>query len=470
MASAFRQKIDVASAFRQKIDVASALRRKIDVASALRRKIDVVVIGAGAAGVAAARALHDAGVSVIVLEARERIGGRVFTHRDRETPVPIELGAEFIHGGAEELNELLDDARLTSADVAGQRYGAAGRRLRPLNDFWEQLDRVMRRLPKPPSNDRSFQEFLDTRPGGRRLARERSLALQWVEGFHAADPRIASAHALAAGGWPADDVEERRLGRIIDGYDRVIEWLAAPVAPGIRLGAVVTRVHWEPGKVAVHVQQKNRRPRAAIDARAAIIAVPLGVLKASPGQVGAIEFIPALAQKQRALDLLAVGSVVRVVFRLRERVWAPEYDALSFLHSNDRDFQVWWTSYPLRTPVIVGWRGGPGARRLSQLPPGELESRAVTSLARQFRISRQRLRSLVEGFWTHDWEHDPFARGAYSYVTVGGSEATATLARPLRSTLFFAGEAVETEGGTGTVDGAISSGRRAAKQVMRALS
>jgi monoamine oxidase len=430
---------------------------------------DVVVIGAGAAGVAAARALHDAGVSVAVLEARERIGGRMFTHRDGDTPVPIELGAEFVHGSAKELNELLDDAGLLSVDVAGERYAAAGRSLRPLHDFWEQLDLIMRRMPKPPAPDRSFREFLDTRPGGRRLARARRLALQWVEGFHAADPRVASVHALADGGWPADDHEERRLGRVIDGYDRVVEWLATPLGARIRLGAVVTRVRWQPGKVEVQIQHTDRRPRFALDARAAVIAVPLGVLKASAGEAGAIEFVPALDRKRPALNHLAVGSVVRVVFRLRERVWAPEYDNLSFLHSSDPDFPTWWTNYPMRTPVIVGWCGGPGARRLSQLPVNQLESRAVTSLARQLRISRQRLRALVEGFWTHDWEHDPYARGAYSYVAVGGTDATAALARPLRRTLFFAGEAAETEGGTGTVDGAISSGRRAAKQVIRAL-
>ena len=112
------------------------------------------------------------GGSVVVLEARERIGGRIFTHRDRETPVPIELGAEFIHGRADALSELLDDARLTSMDVAGQRYAAAGPERRPLNDFSEQLDRVMRRLPQPPAQDR----IPGTRPAGRRLARERRLA------------------------------------------------------------------------------------------------------------------------------------------------------------------------------------------------------------------------------------------------------------------------------------------------------
>lgn len=144
-------------------------------------------------------------------------------------------------------------------------------------------------------------------------SRARRLARQWVEGFHAADPRIASVHALADGGWPADDVEERRLGRVIDGYARVVEWLATPLAARIRLGAVVTRVRWQPGKVEVQVQHPDRRPRFAIEARAAVIAVPLGVLKASSDEVGAIEFLPALDGKQQAVNQLAVGSVVRVV-------------------------------------------------------------------------------------------------------------------------------------------------------------
>jgi monoamine oxidase len=435
----------------------------------MQTTVDVVVIGAGVAGVAAARALSGRGISVAVLEARERIGGRIFTHRDRTLPMPIELGAEFIHGSASELNELLTDARLASVDVGGQRYASGPRRLRPINDFWEQLDPVMRRLPKPPSRDRSFRSFLDARPGGRRLSRERTLALRWVEGFHAADSTRISSHALAEGGWPGDDVAERRLGRVIDGYDRVIEWLAAPLTAHIRLGTIVTRIEWAPGAVVVHVRHPDGISRVAVDARAAVIAVPLGVLKASPGGVGAIQFVPDITSKRRTLDVVEMGSVVRVVLRLSEPVWADEFDTLSFLHTVDADFPTWWTAYPNRAPFVVGWCGGPRARRLSQLRVDELKSRAISSLARQMHISRQRLRSLVEGFWTHDWEHDPFARGAYSYAAVGGADAAAVLARPVRRTLFFAGEASDAEGGTGTVDGAIASGRRAARQVMRAL-
>jgi monoamine oxidase len=434
----------------------------------MRGTVDAVVIGGGTAGLAAARDLHAAEREVVLLEARERLGGRVFTLRARETAVPIELGAEFVHGSAEQVNELVRPAGLATVDVTGQRYEKA-RQLRPMDDFWERLDRVMRRLPDQRTRDRSFREFLDTRPGGRRLVRERRLALQWVEGFHAADPRLISAHALAEGGWPGEDVEERRLGRVVDGYDRVIEKLASSLAGRIRVGAVVSRVEWSRGSVAVYVQHPDGRPRFAIAARSCIVAVPLGVLKAPAGETGAIEFVPQLRQKERALEGLTSGSVVRVVLRLRERVWESKYDSLSFIHSTDQDFPTLWTTYPMREPIVVAWRGGPGARRLSQLPADELEARAVSAVARQLGISRPRMRALVEAVWTHDWEHDPFARGAYSYSVVNGADAPTALARPLRGTLFFAGEATDTEGATGTVDGAIASGRRAAAQVLRAL-
>jgi monoamine oxidase len=443
-------------------------------------KPDVVVIGAGAAGIAAALALHDKGIGVVVLEARERIGGRVWTHRDRRIPVPIELGAEFIHGRADVLEEILQEAQLATIDMAGRRWIATRKQIRPLDDFWEQLHRVMRLLGHRSTRERSFHEFLESRSGGTRLARERRLARQFVEGFHAADPHLISIQALADGEIPGADIRETRLARVIDGYDRLMEWMAGPIADSIRLGAIVTRVRWTRGNVAVDVRRSDGQARLGVEARAAVVAIPLGVLQARPNEIGAVEFDPDLGQaKRESLDLLESGSAVRVVVHLDDRLWASqefgrkmhssELDALGFLHSSDRDFPLWWTVYPVRAPVIVGWRGGPGARRLSHLPPGQIEGRAIASLARHLRMAPQRLRSMVEGVWTHDWEHDPFARGVYSYQRVGGADAPAALARPLKRTLFFAGESTGTDGGTGTVDGAIVTGRRAAAQVLRAL-
>ncbi len=443
-------------------------------------KADVVVIGAGAAGLAAARKLHEQGIDVVVLEARDRLGGRIFTQHDANTPVPIELGAEFIHGAAPEIEEIVREAKLAAMDIAGKRWQVMGSQIRPMDDFWEKLDKVMRRLDKKRSPDRSFATFIEGRPGGRRLAHERRLTLQYVESFHAADPERLSERAMAEDGSPGDDVRERRIGRVLQGYNRVIEWLAAPLGDRIRRAAIVTRVRWAPGNVAVEARHPDGRARPSITARAAIIAVPAGVLKALPGDVGSIEFDPELKTKREPLDQIAMGSVVRVVLRFSERFWASEWfakqlgrqdlDTMSFLHTSDEQFPIWWSAYPITAPVLVGWHGGPSAKVLSQLASEEIESAAIASLARQLGIAPRRLHGMVEGAWMHDWEHDPFSRGVYSYQTVGGLDAPGALARPLRGTLFFAGEASDPEGRTGTVHGAIATGHRAAEEVERVLA
>jgi monoamine oxidase len=172
-----------------------------------------------------------------------------------------------------------------------------------------------------------------------------------------------------------------------------------------------------------------------------------------------------------------MGSAVRIAFRFRERFWASEQfaeavgshevDTLSFLHATDQDFPVWWTTYPARVPVMVAWRGGPHARALARMRPPDIEDRAIAALARVLGISRRRVQSMADCAWMHDWDNDPFARGAYSYQRVGGADAPLALSRPVRRTLFFAGEATGTE--TGTVEAAIATGRRAARQAMRAL-
>ena len=441
---------------------------------------DVVIVGAGAAGLSAARTLTRNGFSIQVLEARDRLGGRIHTTHDASHSTPIELGAEFVHGSAEETVRLIREAGLTLCDIDGEHWvSSRGRLMIQVDDFWMRLERVMRLLGRIEGADKSFAEFLDGRPGGRALARERALARQWVRGFHAADPAIASARALAEGGSPGGDEDEQRQARVLEGQSAIVEHLASTVLDDIRLSEVVTRIEWELGGVSITTRNARTSRSRTIEARSAIITVPLGVLSAQPGSDGWIEFSPDLAsRKSKPLSGLATGAVVRMTVVLREPFWLTDPPRavrgentrqLAFVHSADGSQPVCWTPYPLEAPALVAWYGGPDAAALSRESRATIESRTIASLARTFHISPRRLESLVESCHMHDWNRDPYSRGAYSYVAVGGMNASKELARPVEGTLFFAGEATDVGGRNGTVEGAIGSGDRAARQARAAL-
>ena len=442
-----------------------------------RASLDVVVVGAGVAGLAAARRLREAGLRIRVLEARDRIGGRILTRRVPGLPIPVELGAEFLHGAAGETTELVDRAGLLAVEIEGARIDARDGRLRRLDDFWDRIGAVLGRLDTERDPDRSLHAALADRPGGRPLARERVLAREFVEGFHAADARRVSERAIAEGGNPAESEEERRMARLADGYDRVPERLARGLGAALRLRTVVRRVEWRRGHVRVEADAPGGP--TAVSARAAIVSVPLGVLLAPAGERGAIAFDPEPERALEAATGMAMGHVSRIALRFRARFWEEDLvdrlpegvapGALAFVHTRDEHFPVWWTAYPARAPLLVGWAGGPRAEAHAGRPKEELERLALDTLARQLALPRRRLSSLLEGSWTHDWSRDPFSRGAYSYSLVGGADAPERLARPVEGTLFFAGEAADAEGATGTVNGAIASGRAAAGRALRAL-
>ena len=414
------------------------------------------------------RLLERAGVRTRVLEARDRIGGRIHTLHDARIAHPIELGAEFVHGSPEELREILDEAKLLAYAVEGERWRSRGGRLTRLHHFWRRLHNVMRHFDA--KEDISFAEFLAARPGGRSAADARRLALTFVEGFHAADATRISTQWVAQGG-PTEDAEERRITRIADGYDRVVEWLAGDLTDRIVTRAVVTRIEWEPGSVELTI--KGPDTTTTLSAGAAIVTVPLGVLLAHVQEEGAITFEPALPILESTRDQLAMGAVSRVTLLFDDFWWTEQpHNAsrcLTFVHGEEGDIPIWWSLYPAQVPAMVGWVGGPRALRLAGLSLPETEDRATRSLAANFGVPRRRMASHVVASWTHDWTRDPFARGAYSYPLVGGADWTTRLARPIDRTIWLAGEAVaaDASGSTGTVDSALASGRRAARSVLR---
>ncbi len=443
--------------------------------------IDCAVIGAGAAGLAAARDLRCADKNFVLLEARGRVGGRVFTYRDSAVATPIELGAEFLHGSTPETDTIIGEARLTTVEVVGEHWQAHDGQFSRVEDFWRDVDRVLGKLNEHQTPDRSFADFLSERAQRktkRKHQRARELATEFVQGFHAANPALVSERWLAQVGDPGDSPEESRMGRVVEGYDRVTAHLAREVFDIVALNTVVERIEWAEGLVTVYSRGVDGSEREPIHARSVIVTVPIGVLRAEPPEPGAIHFEPEVPVLRECMAKIEMGSVLRTVFAFTERFWErglgdePDDGALaslSFLHSRGATVPVWWTLFPLRAPVMVGWVGGPPAAALCALPDDEIARRSLRDLAGHLGTGEERLDELVVGSWTHNWERDPYARGAYSYAAVGGSGAARRLSRPVASTIFFAGEATDTGGHSGTVEGALATGRRAARGVLQSL-
>jgi monoamine oxidase len=290
-------------------------------------------------------------------------------------------------------------------------------------------------------------------------------AAGFVRGFHAADPDLIGAHSLAPvhGKWAGG--EHTTAARIADGQDAIPRWLAQDLTDIIRTRAVVTEIAWK--RHAVDIRMREGTPGAVrrVSARAVVVTIPLGVLKARPGMRGSIAFRPDPPATRDAISRLAMGSVTKVVFAFDELPWSKVASAkdVGFLRTPDSDFTVWWSTGLSRAPLAVAWGGGPPAAALDLRPPAEIIATALRDLSRALGLSRSRLEASVRGTWLHDWQHDPFSRGAYSYPQVGGMNAGQALARPVEVTLYFAGEA--TSRAWGTVEGALASGLRAARQV-----
>ncbi len=439
---------------------------------------DALIVGAGAAGLSAARALGGAGWRVAVLEARPRAGGRIHTLNDPAWPLPVELGAEFIHGEGADVRAAADAAGLPVEELPDVHVLSEQGRWRRSADFYGEIASVLRPAARL-RRDTSFADYLRSR----RLPRRRKdLACLYVEGYTAAPVDTVSARWLAAGA--LEDEGSQRQHRVVAGFGALVRWLTGALDRGrvaLRLNTIASRVEWRPGAVTVYGRTVTGQRLPPFRARTVVMTVPLGVLKAAPGQAGAIEFVPPLSSKQAALALLQAGHVCKVALRFRDRFWEErrflaerlpsrpagvEGAPINFWHDGRLAFPTWWTSAPQHAPVLTAWAGGPPAEALLGRPEADLVGRSLEALAALMRLSRATLEARLESWAGHDWRADPYSRGAYSYAAVGGESAARTLARPVGGTLFFAGEATETDE-TGTVQAALASGQRVAREMMR---
>jgi monoamine oxidase len=402
----------------------------------------VIIIGAGAAGLSAGQALRSAGSAPLILEARDRIGGRIHTDH---TYGPVELGAEFIHGDQAITWAIVRAAGLATIPWGDTRLFARNGSIIPANDpLGAQVAALFNAIYTSSGPEISVaQRLAALAPPDDPAA---GIVSRWLANLEGADVQRLSAPAVAR-----EHIESTNGAtnfHLVGGYDAVPQALAAGL--DIQCSSPVVRIAWNPAgatlTLASGVQYQARR---------VIITVPLGVL-----QAGLPVFDPPLpAPKRAAIEALAMGQVSKLVLWFDQAFW-PDFTVLS----TDGCIATWWPVETAATPTLMGYTGGPAGIALADR--GEAGAIAV-ALAELERLFGPVARHAFRGGRLADWSREPWSRGAYSYTPVGAGTARADLAAPVGDVLFFAGEAGVTNGHIATVHGAIETGRRAAQEVMQ---
>jgi monoamine oxidase len=423
--------------------------------------------------------LASGGARVAVLEARDRVGGRVWTkhvpHPGSDTPVPIELGAEFVHGLPEESWALLREAGLATYELDGTQiqYVDGGFALLGEHSAGFSVIGQMRQWfeRQPPEYDLSFAQYLQQAQVPESL---RAGALNYVEGFNAADSRLISVASLVQQQQAEDAVQGDRLFRVTTGYDGLPAYLAQQceqAGGSIWLGRTVREVTWRRGEVSMAGVNSSGQV-FSVRATRAVITLPLGVL-----QAGSVRFSPEPSNLLAIARTLAMGPVIRMTLLFRTPFWrnlsraavpadvGTAMEQLSFLFAFDETPRTWWTPMPVQTPTLTAWIGGPTALAALGARDSWL-AHCLTTLASIMRLPVSHLQQLLLGWHCHDWQADEYARGAYSYVPAGALAASHQMTAPVQRTLFFAGEHTDVSSNWGTVHGALRSGLRVAQQLL----
>ena len=421
------------------------------------KSADVLVLGAGIAGLAAARTLTDKGLNVIVLEARNRVGGRMWT--DSSLGLPLDLGASWIHGvrgnPITKLAKQFGVQTVATNDENDIVFNADGSEMtdaefEEIESLFDAIYAEVAFMQEDTDEDMSLQQAFDIVIAENDLSTEElrglSLYIQLATSLeYGADPKDLSL-------WEWDQDEEFDGEEVIfpKGYNQISDGLARGL--DIRLETVVETVRY--GEDGVEVETSA----GVFVADKAVVTLPLGVLKQA-----SVKFEPPLpGRKQSAIDRLDMGVLNKVYLKFPETFWGEDIETINYVGEAVGEWCDWLSFVPFTgEPVLMAFHGGSKGFALEELSDDEIRSGAMKTLRVMFGDDIPE----PEGMLVTRWGKDPFALGAYSHIPpfASGDDHTA-LFEPVDDVLYFAGEATSREY-PATVHGAYLTGVAAAEEI-----
>ena len=426
---------------------------------------DAIIIGAGAAGLAAGRELSRAGKKVLLLEARSRIGGRINTLTVPEFSIPLEAGAEFIHGEMPVTQSLLKEAGISFFPSEGNFYNFRNGKFLESDGLGTTFSAIFEKAGLL-KQDLPFAKFLDEYLNEDKYKTIRETAKSLAEGYDVADVQRVSTFALLEE-WK--DFGQSASYRIKGGHIKLAEFLSEETKKHggeIFLSTVVKEIRWKQDNVEV-IDSNSKN----FSAQKILITVPLGVLQSKPNEEAHINFSPPIPEKLKSAKSIGYGTVMKVFLEFKNAFWesaenqirtTPE---LGFLIT-DTPFTAWWTQLPDKTPLLTGWLAGPNAENNKNKSEDEIISMALNALGYVFNTNKTFLEKNLLAGKAFNWQTDPCSLGAYSYATVESTKAKKVLAKPVEETIFFAGEALSEGAAMGTLEVALENGIATAKKLL----
>ncbi|AWA30726.1 hypothetical protein HYN48_11880 [Flavobacterium magnum] len=409
----------------------------------------VIIVGAGAAGIMAANILAKKGASVTILEAGNRIGGRIHTFVPDGFVNTVEAGAEFIHGNLPLTLKQLKRAKLPYAEASMTMHrfdGTSITRNFGKSKAWESFYEKLAQL----QTDCTLDAFLEAHFRGAKYRLLHREVREMAQGLDLADPSEVSLLSLKAE-WLSEETQYRP----ITGYGPLLEFLYDEATRGdctVAFGQKATTVRWKSGSASVVTETQSYQ------ADAVILTASLGILKQ-----GEIAFEPEIPELPACFDKIGFGQVIKLALEFDRPFWEQQIPDLAFLFAENG--LTFWTQADRHTPVLTGWLGNDDVAVYKGFDDNKIIALCMDELSKIFPEARRYFRTAAVFRYTED----TFFRGGYSWPKPDSKKAVKTINKGFGNTVWFAGEAFDPTFESATVEAALESGKFVAAKVFRAL-